>query len=439
MKKLHLVSLGCTKNLVDSEVMLGKLKDYTMTDDSDSADLIIVNTCGFIESAKQESLNTIFELDSTRKKESVLVMAGCLSERYKEDLKEGLTNEVDIMTGVGDYDIIDKLVDEKRGQFTDKVFLASEENDRVVTGSTYHAYVKISEGCNQKCSFCAIPSFKGKLNSRPLGSIEAEVKSLVSQGFYDFSFVSQDSSSFLRDFNMNDGLEQLITRIEKIDGVKSARILYLYPSTTTNNLIEKIANSKVFHSYYDMPLQHISSSVLKTMKRGKGAEQLKDLMQHMKNQENSFVRSTFIVGHPGETKENFEELCNYLEEYRFDRVNVFSYSDEDGTGAYDFENKVEQELIDERAEILGDIISKITYEKLEEEVGKTFDVVVDGESSEHEYLLSARKLSWAPDIDGEIYINDNELNEEIKAGVIYTAKITELSGDKLIATIIKKV
>jgi len=159
----------------------------------------------------------------------------------------------------------------------------------------------------------------------------------------------------------------------------------------------------------------------------------------MKNQENSFVRSTFIVGHPGETKENFEELCNYLEEYRFDRVNVFSYSDEDGTGAYDFENKVEQELIDERAEILGDIISKITYEKLEEEVGKTFDVVVDGESSEHEYLLSARKLSWAPDIDGEIYINDNELNEEIKAGVIYTAKITELSGDKLIATIIKKV
>jgi len=394
MKKLHLVSLGCTKNLVDSEVMLGKLKDYTMTDDSDSADLIIVNTCGFIESAKQESLNTIFDLDSTRKEESVLVMAGCLSERYKEELSDGLSNEVDIFTGVGDYDVIDKLVDQKRGQFTDKVFLASEDNDRVVTGSTYHAYVKISEGCNQKCSFCAIPSFKGKLNSRPIGSIEAEVKSLVAKGFYDFSFVSQDSSSYLRDFNMNDGLEQLISKVEKIDGVKSARILYLYPSTTTNKLIEKIASSKIFHSYYDMPLQHISSSVLKIMKRGKGADQLKDLMQHMQIQENSFIRSTFIVGHPGETQENFEELCNYLEEYRFDRVNVFSYSDEDGTGAYDFEDKVAQELIDERAGILGDIISKITQQKLEEEIGKTFDIVVDGESSEHEYLLSARKLSW---------------------------------------------
>jgi len=439
MKKLHLVSLGCTKNLVDSEVMLGKLKEYTMTDDSDSADLIIVNTCGFIESAKQESLNTIFDLDSTRKKESVLVMAGCLSERYKEELSDGLSNEVDIFTGVGDYDVIDKLVEEKRGQFTDKVFLASEENDRVVTGSTYHAYVKISEGCNQSCSFCAIPSFKGKLNSRPLGSIEAEVKELVRQGFYDFSFVSQDSSSYLRDINMKDGLEQLISRVEKIYGVKSARILYLYPSTTNNSLIEKMANSQIFHSYYDMPLQHINSNVLKIMKRGKGTDQLRALMQHMRDQKDSFVRSTFIVGHPGETEADFEELCEYLKEYRFDRVNVFSYSDEDGTGAYDFEEKIAQEIIDERAEILGDIISEITQSKLEEEVGKTFDIVVDGESSEHEYLLSARKLAWAPDIDGEIYVNDNNLNEKIEFGVIYSAKITEISGDKLIATIIKKV
>jgi len=175
------------------------------------------------------------------------------------------------------------------------------------------------------------------------------------------------------------------------------------------------------------------------MKRGKGTDQLRALMQHMRDQKDSFVRSTFIVGHPGETQADFEELCEYLKEYRFDRVNVFSYSDEDGTGAYDFEHKVDQELIDERAGILGDIISTITQEKLEEEIGKTFDIVVDGESSEHEYLLSARKLAWAPDIDGEIYVNDNELNEKIEFGVIYSAKITEVSGDKLIATIIKKV
>ncbi len=436
-KKLHLVSLGCTKNLIDSEVMLGKLKEYEITDDSQSADLIIVNTCGFIESAKQESLNTIFDLDTIRKEESVLVMAGCLSERYKDELKEGLENEVDIFTGVGDYDIIDKLVEEKRGQFSPKVFLADEKNDRVVTGSSYHAYIKLSEGCNQKCSFCAIPSFKGKLNSRPLGSIEAEVKGLVKKGYFDFSFVSQDSSSYLRDFNLNDGLEQLISKVENIDGVKSARILYLYPSTTTNKLIEKISTSKIFHTYYDMPLQHISSSVLKIMKRGKGEEQLRGLMDHMKDMPNNFVRSTFIVGHPGETQADFEELCKYVENYKFDRVNVFSYSDEDGTKAYDLGDKVEQELIDERAGILGDIISKTTQDKLQEEVGKEFEIVVDGESDEHEYLLSARKLSWAPDIDGEIYINDNEITGKIKFGKIYTCRVTEVSGDKLIATIIK--
>ena len=186
-KKLHLVSLGCTKNLIDSEVMLGKLKQYTITDDSTQADLIIVNTCGFIQSAKEESLNTIFDLDSTRKDGSILVMAGCLSQRYKQELQDGLKNEVDIFTGVGDYDIIDKLVEEKRGQFSNKVFLADDKNDRIVTGSSYHAYIKLSEGCNQQCSFCAIPSFKGKLNSRPLESIKSEVKKLVSQGYFDFS------------------------------------------------------------------------------------------------------------------------------------------------------------------------------------------------------------------------------------------------------------
>ena len=435
MKKLHLVSLGCTKNLIDSEVMLGKLKDYEIVDDSTIADLLIVNTCGFIQSAKEESLNTIFDLDATRKDSSVLVMAGCLSQRYKDELQEGLKNEVDIFTGVGDYDIIDKLVQEKQNQFSNKVFLADEKNDRVVTGSSYHAYIKLSEGCNQSCSFCAIPSFKGKLNSRSLDSIEDEVKKLVSKGYFDFSFVSQDSSSYLRDFNIKDGLEQLIDRVEKIDGVKSARILYLYPSTTTFNLIDKISDSKLFHTYYDIPLQHINKDVLKKMKRGKGTEQLIELMDYMRSKPNSFVRSTFIVGHPGETTEQFNQLCEYIKDYKFDRVNIFSYSDEDGTSAYDFEDKIEDNIIDYRAEVLGNIVEDITNQKLQECIGKDFDVVVDGESSEHELLLSARKLSWAPDIDGEIYINDNQLKEPIKFGKIYKAYITEVIGSKLIATI----
>lgn len=437
-KSLHLVSLGCTKNLVDSEIMLGKLKDYTMTDDASSADVIIVNTCGFIDSAKQESINTILNLHDERKKESVLVMAGCLSQRYQGELQAELP-EIDVFTGVGDYDKIDILVNEKRSAFTNEVFLASDTNERVITGSSYHAYVKLSEGCNQTCSFCAIPSFKGKLHSRTLESLVKEVKSLVARGYIDFSFVSQDSSSFLRDLGHNDGLEQLISAVEKIEGIKTARILYLYPSTTTLSLIDKIADSKVFMNYFDMPLQHITPSMLKIMKRGKGVEKLNELMNHMRSKPNSFVRTTFIAGHPGETVEDHEALCKYIEEFKFDRANVFSYSTEEGTSAAESKELIEQEIIDERAEIIGEIISKTTQESLENEIGKVFEVYIDGESDEHEYLLSARKTLWAPDIDGEIYINDNELEQgsQIKFGQIYTVRVTELAGDKLLATVLK--
>jgi len=435
-KTLHLVSLGCTKNLVDSEVMLSKLKEYKLIDDATIADVIIVNTCGFIESAKQESINTVLDIDDNRKDESVLVMAGCLSERYKEELQKELI-EVDIFTGVGDYDKIDVLVNEKRSNFSQEVFLQTDENERIISGSSYHAYIKLSEGCNQTCSFCAIPSFKGKLFSRTLASLIKEVKNFVARGYFDFSFVSQDSSSYLRDHGINDGLEQLITEVDKIQGLQSAKILYLYPSTTTLSLIEKIKNSTKFVNYFDMPLQHISSSVLKIMKRGKGVEQLHELMNSMKDVPDAFIRTTFIVGHPGESQEDFDELCSYVKEFKFDRANVFSYSDEEGTSAYDSIDKVPQEVIDERAEILGELIAQTTQNSLENEIGKTFKVVVDGESEEHEYLLSARKLLWAPDIDGEIYINDNQVQGQIKFGQVYTATITELVGDKLLATIIK--
>lgn len=436
-KTLHLVSLGCTKNLVDSEVMLGKLNEYKLTNDNDKADVIIVNTCGFIDSAKEESINTILNLHEQRKKDSVLVMAGCLSERYKEELQKELP-EIDVFTGVGDYDRIDELVQQKQSNFKDEVFLANDTNERVITGSSYHAYVKLSEGCNQACSFCAIPSFKGKLHSRTLQSLVKEVKALVNKGYVDFSFVSQDSSSFLRDLGHKDGLIDLINEIEKIEGIKTARILYLYPSTTSLELIDKIAESKVFVNYFDMPLQHISASMLKIMKRGKGVEKLRELMSHMKSKPNSFVRTTFIAGHPGETQEDFNELCNYVKEFKFDRANVFSYSDEEGTTACKSKDKLQQNVIDTRAQELGEIITNTTFESLENEIGKEFEVYIDGESDEHEYLLSARKTIWAPDIDGEIFINDNELDEQIEFGKIYKVKTTELAGDKILATVVEK-
>jgi len=431
--KLHIVSLGCNKNLVDTEVMLGRLKEYEMTDDSSEADVIIVNTCGFIDAAKEESINTVLNLHDQRKEDSMLVMAGCMSERYSEELSKELT-EVDIFTGVGDYANIDKLLAERESRFSDSVYLIDGE-ERVVTGSTYHAYIKISEGCNQTCSFCAIPSFKGKLNSRDLDSIAREVEGLVAKGYYDFSFISQDSSSYLRDQNVKDGLIHLIKRIELIDGVKSARILYLYPSTTSMKLLQEIGKSKLFHNYFDMPIQHINDEMLRMMKRGFGRDKTLEQLNYMRALPNSFVRTTFIVGHPGETEAMFEELCNFVRDFGFDRANVFGYSDEEGTSAYEVAEKLPQELIDERAEILGAIIEEVELSLLQNEVGKEIELIIDGESDEHEFLLSARKTIWAPEIDGEIYVNDKNIDEEFEFGVIYKAKVTDLVGKILTATV----
>ncbi|HEY9190886.1 MAG TPA: 30S ribosomal protein S12 methylthiotransferase RimO [Sulfurovum sp.] len=433
-KKLHLVSLGCTKNLVDSEVMLGRLKEYEITDDNTQADVIIVNTCGFIDAAKEESINTVLSLHDERKENSILVMSGCLSERYKEELQAEMP-EIDIFTGVGDYEKIDQLIASKQSTFSPEVYLATETSGRVITGSNYHAYIKIAEGCNQACSFCAIPSFKGKLHSRSLSSIIKEIENLVSQGFYDFSFISQDSSSYGRDMGLKDGLVELIKGVEAIEGVQSARILYLYPSTTSFELVDAIADSEVFQTYYDMPIQHIDDAMLKTMKRGFGEQKTIALLEYMKNKPGAFLRTSVIAGHPGETEERFQRLCDFLETFGFDRFNTFHYSNEETTAAYIME-QVDEETIDERGQILGEIAERSTLRSMERMVGQTVTVVIDGESDEHEYLLSARPLIWAVDIDGEILINDTS-DLPVEYGKRYEAKVTELVGTQLLATLIK--
>ena len=432
--KLHIVSLGCTKNLVDTEVMMGRLQNFELDNDVEDADVIIVNTCGFIDAAKEESINTILNLHDTRKEDSILVVAGCLSERYREELAHDMP-EVDIFTGVGDYDKIDELLAQKESRFSDEVFLI-DGAERIVTGSTYHAYIKLSEGCNQTCSFCAIPSFKGKLNSRNLDSIANEVEALVAKGYYDFSFVSQDSSSYLRDQNIRDGLSLLIQRIELIDGVKSARILYLYPSTTTISLLKNIGKSKVFHNYFDIPIQHINDEMLHMMKRGFGKSKTLELLEYMKSLQNSFLRTSFIVGHPNETQEMFEEMCNAAENFGFDRINVFEYSDEETTPAYDMNDKISPEIISQRSEILGKISAKILEQSLTKMIGKEIELIIDGESDEHEFLLSAKEISWAPEIDGEIYVNDRtDDTQELEFGKIYKAKVTSIVGNTLTATV----
>ena len=434
MPKLHLISLGCNKNLVDSEIMLGRLQNYDITDDISDADVIIVNTCGFIKSAKEESIQTILEMHEARKNGSLLVVTGCLMQRYKDELMKELP-EVDLFTGVADYDKIDEIILKKQNLFSPQTYLQANE-ERVITGSNYHAYIKISEGCNQKCSFCAIPTFKGKLKSRSLENIVNEVKNLVKKGYYDFSFLSQDSSSYMRDQGVSDGLINLIDEIEKIKGVRSARILYLYPSTTSKELISRIIASPIFHNYFDMPIQHISENMLKIMKRGSGAKKIKELLNLMRNAENSFLRTGVIVGHPGESEEDFEELCEFLEEFNFDRISAFAYSKEEDTASFEME-QIPAKIISKRLNKIEKITKKSINESLQKEIGKQIYASLEGESSEGEMFYAAKKDIWDKDIDGEILINESDV-KELEIGSLYLCEVTDVVDQKLIAKIIKK-
>ena len=435
-KTLHLVSLGCNKNLVDSEVMLGKLHEYTLTDNATNADVIIVNTCGFIEAAKVESIDTILTLHEQRKEDSLLVVSGCLSERYKEELQKEIP-EVDIFTGVGDYEKIDALISLKQSSFTPEVYLANENSPRVITGSKYHAYIKLSEGCNQQCSFCAIPSFKGKLKSRSIDSVINEVQQLIEQGFKDFSFISQDTSSYGRDLGNPNMLIDLIKQVELLPGIKSARILYLYPSTTTKELIDAIGASPIFASYFDMPIQHISNHMLKVMKRGFNKEKTLELLKHMRSIEGSFVRTAVIAGHPGESQEDFHELKEFLQNFGFDRITVFEYSNEESTAAYTMD-QIDPETISQRATEIGVIAKEAMIKSQQKLIGKEIELIIDGVSDEHELLLSARPTLWAPEIDGEVFINDSN-DFAVNHGDYYMARVTELAGTTPLATLIEKI
>ena len=434
MPKLHLISLGCNKNLVDSEIMLGRLQNYDITDDISDADVIIVNTCGFIKSAKEESIQTILEMHEARKNGSLLVVTGCLMQRYKDELIKELP-EVDLFTGVADYDKIDEIILKKQNLFSPQTYLQANE-ERVITGSNYHAYIKISEGCNQKCSFCAIPTFKGKLKSRSLENIVNEVKNLVKKGYYDFSFLSQDSSSYMRDHGVSDGLINLIDEIEKIEGVKSARILYLYPSTTSKELVSRIIASPIFHNYFDMPIQHISENMLKIMKRGSGAKKIKELLNLMRNAKNSFLRTGVIVGHPGESEEDFEELCEFLEEFKFDRISAFAYSKEEDTASFEME-QIPAKIISKRLSKIEKITKKAINESMQKELGKQIYASLEGVSSEGEMFYAAKKDIWDKDIDGEILINESDV-KELEIGSLYLCEVSDVVDQKLVAAIVKK-
>ncbi|TKX28384.1 30S ribosomal protein S12 methylthiotransferase RimO [Campylobacter estrildidarum] len=436
MSKLYLMSLGCNKNLVDSEIMLGRLSAYELCNDPSKADVLIVNTCGFIESAKKESINAILNLHEQRKKDSLLVVTGCLMQRYQEELMKELP-EVDLFTGVADYERIDEMILKKTNLFSSSTYLQNENTKRVITGSNFHAFIKIAEGCNQKCSFCAIPSFKGKLKSREISTIVSEVKDLVQKGYKDFSFIAQDTSSYLFDKGQKDGLICLIEEIEKIEGIRAARILYLYPTSASEALIKRIIASKIFVNYFDMPLQHISDSMLKIMKRGAGQKKLKEMLTLMKNAPDSFLRTGFIVGHPGESDKDFEELCDFVQNFGFDRVSVFAYSKEEDTAAFDME-QVPFKVINARLKKIEKIIDNVLEKSFEKEVDKKRLVVCIGESSEGAFFIAGKDLRWDREIDGEILINESECGD-LEMGQIYECKITQSLDKKLIAKALRKI
>lgn len=436
MPKLYLCSLGCNKNLVDSEIMLGRLSNYTLCEESAKADVIIVNTCGFIKSAKEESINTILNLHKTRKKNSILVVTGCLAQRYQKELIKELP-EVDIFTGVADFERIDELILKKQNLFSQSVYLQNENLNRIITGSNFHAFIKIAEGCNQKCSFCAIPTFKGRFKSRPLDSIINEVKKLVKLGFFDFSFIAQDTSSYLIDNGQKDGLILLINEIEKIKGIKVARILYLYPSTLNEALINRIIKSPIFVNYFDIPLQHISDKMLKIMKRGANKNNIINLLQLMRNAKDSFVRTGFIIGHPYEEENDFDELCNFINDFNFDRISIFGYSKEENTNSY-FMPQIPNKIINNRLKIIEKIVNNKLKSSFISETNKIRQVVCTGISSEGEFFAGAKDLRWDRDIDGEILINES-LCGILKQNQIYECKITDTFDNKLIATALKNI
>ncbi|WP_104721931.1 30S ribosomal protein S12 methylthiotransferase RimO [Helicobacter mesocricetorum] len=440
-KKLHLISLGCTKNLVDSEVMLEKLKDYENTQSLSEADLIIINTCGFIEAAKKESIGEILNALENKKENALLIASGCLSERYAKELKEEIP-QIDIITGVGDYDKIDKLIQERKQSgktivSNQKGTFLIQDNERIISNSTIHAYIKLSEGCNQKCSFCAIPSFKGKLHSRTLDSALKEVKNLALKGFRDFTFISQDSSSYLRDYGIKDGLVDLIEGVENLANegiaIKSARILYLYPATTSTKLIQKITKSPIFHNYFDMPLQHSSKKVLQQM--GRNGEFI-NLLKLMQKAPNNFIRTSFIIGHPGEEEEDFKELCNFINTFNFDRINFFSFSSEEGTKSATME-QIPQKIKNSRLKQINTIFQKQYRQNLKNLVGREIIAILEGISEESEYFYKARDMRFAPEIDGEILINDKTIEESLEVG-FYRVRITEILGDTILGCVIGK-
>lgn len=410
--KAGFISLGCAKNLVDTETMLGILQQngVSLTTNPAEADILIVNTCAFIQSAKEESITTILNMadfkDSGRCRS--LIVAGCLGERYSKELLEELP-EADAIVGAGAWNRIMEAVDESlkghRVVLTGKDLIYTSKTPRIRTTPSYSAYVKIAEGCDHRCAFCAIPMIRGRYISRSIEDICAEVHSLVEQGVKEINLIAQDTTNYGSDLYGQPSLVRLLREIVKEPSLQWVRILYCYPRFFTDELIDLIASEPKICNYVDLPLQHASNSVLRRMRRGDTKESITALLKKIRERiPGVAIRSTFMVGFPGETEAEYQELREFLEEQRFDRVGVFTYSQEEGTAAGDMPDQVPEEIMQERYHDLMSLQSMISQEMNEAMEGTELDVMVEGRDEELENIAVGRSYREAPEVDGQAYI-----------------------------------
>ena len=440
--KVGFVSLGCPKNLVDSEVMMGRLAErgHELTPRPDEADVIVVNTCTFIDPAKQESIDTILEMAEYKKfgRAQRLVVAGCMVERYRGEIKEQLP-EVDALIGTNELDGIVAACEGIEAAAAPLIpYLYSDETPRVFTTPKHFAYMKIAEGCDHPCAFCTIPQYRGAFRSRRFESVVAEATRLFGQGVREVNLIGQDTTCYGEDLRMKDGLADLLARLAQIETAqeKWIRFLYAYPNRVTQKLLDTIAQYPALVKYIDMPLQHASANVLKRMKRGASADIFLKLLERVRATiPGVSVRTSFIVGYPGETEADFATLCQFVEAAKFDRLGVFSYSDEDSSQSYLLDGKVDARTIYARKRRLMAIQRKISRARNRLLVGQIVPVLVDGLSAETDLLWQGRMRSQAPEIDGVTLINDFE-GVEPAPGQMRNLRITEFHDYDLVGTLL---
>jgi ribosomal protein S12 methylthiotransferase len=453
-KNVYFVSLGCPKNLVDSQVMLGKLqhKDYNIAKDPSEAEVIIVNTCSFIQAAKEESIETILEMADYKDtgKCKALVVSGCLPQRYSAQLEKEMP-EIDLMIGTGQYHKVTEYLDQweearnnggplpKRSYIDQPAFIHTENDTRVHTGPAYTGFLKLSEGCNRRCSFCIIPKLRGNVRSRTVASLVEEATQMAARGIRELNLVAQDLTEYGMEWKYKERLETLLPELCKVEGIEWIRLHYVYPDAFSDELIDIVAREPKIVKYLDMPIQHTNDRVLKLMNRRLTKEKLYDLIPKLRAKVPGLaLRTSIIVGFPTETDAEFDELCHDLTQLGIDHVGVFSYSKEEGTKAAELEGHLHAATKRKRRRKLVELLQQQSLERHAKEVGKVHTVLLEGVSDETDLLLQGRLTIQAQEIDGHVLINDaGDFDvSDLKAGDLIDVEITEALPHDYVARVV---